>query len=356
MDWWQQSSIFPYNRVISKRQVGSTFKPIVYYTALENGVSPCDYFSNERIEYSDYENWSPGNSNGEYNGFYSMKGALANSVNTVSAKILFEAGIDNVISNAKKMGITSYLPKVPSIVLGVADASLYEMVTAYSAFANGGFLVDLYTIESIKTKDGKVIYKKKKPSSKEILNREFVNQLVKMMQSTIDEGTGQRIRTTYGISGDIAGKTGTTQNNADGWFIGFTPKLVVGVWMGLDNPSVRFQDTYTGQNSNTALPIWAMGYSKTVRNKWGRKYIGNFEVDSLETTNCENFVESLEDTISIDETPEGLFELLFGNRRKKRMTEDSLNEANLINDTITTEEVDSKRKKRRLFRKNSRED
>lgn len=296
---------YPYNHVLAKRQVGSTFKPIVYYTALEQGLDPCRYFKNERKVYHDYDDWSPGNGDTIYNGYYSVRGALAGSINTVSAEVLFEAGIEPSIATAHKLGIVSQIPEVPSIVLGVADISLFEMVQAYSVFANKGRRNDLYVIQTIKDKDGKVLYEAPKPRNEQILDVEATEKLVSMLNDVINNGTGLRIRSSYKITGDIAGKTGTTQNNTDGWFIGFTPNWVMGVWVGCDNPIVRFQTTKSGQGANTSLPIWALGYEKMQRYKWGHKYAGNFTY-SITPIDCAMWSET--EPVSLSDIFEMLFE------------------------------------------------
>lgn len=278
---------FPYNRVLAKRQVGSTFKPIVYYTAMEKGLQPCKFFKNEKKVYEEYENWSPGNGTDEYEGYYSVRGALANSVNTVAAQVLFEAGIDESIETARKLGIKSDIPKVPSIVLGVADISLYEMVQAYSTFANGGYASYLYTIRKITAKDGTILYEKKERKRSKVLRSRINEQLVQMLSDVVNEGTARRLRQVYHLNQEIAGKTGTTQKNTDGWFIGFTPNIVMGVWVGVDNPTVHFQNTVTGQGANTALPIWALGFEQMMRYRWGKQYAGTFDLDLSFRMDCE---------------------------------------------------------------------
>lgn len=283
---------YPYNRVLSKRQVGSTFKPIVYYTALAHGLEPCKYIKNEKITYEEYDDWSPGNGTETYEGYYSVRGALANSINTIAAQVLFEAGIDESINTAKSLGIKSYIPEVPSIVLGVADISLFEMVQAYASFANGGYNSTLYAIENITTQDGKVLYKRRETKQEQILDEYALEELVSMMTDVVNSGTARRIREVYHIKGDIAGKTGTTQNNTDGWFIGYTPNLVMGVWVGVDNPAIKFQTTAVGQGANTALPIWALGYEKIMRYSWGKQFAGEFNFQYIDSLDCEMWRET----------------------------------------------------------------
>lgn len=249
---------FQYDHVTAKRQVGSTFKPVVYAAALESGADPCDYISNERRTYAEYADWSPGNSDGKYDGFYSMEGALTHSVNTVTVDLMMNAGVDRVVDLAHRMGVRSDLPERPAIALGTADLSLFEMLSVYSTFVNRGMNVKPIYILGIEDQEGNVIAKfNDKPEFKRALSQQTADVMVEMMKSVVDSGTARRIRYRYGIKNDMIGKTGTTQSHADGWFIGATPKLVAGAWVGGDNRLVRFRNIKLGQGANTALPIWA---------------------------------------------------------------------------------------------------
>ncbi len=248
---------FQYDHVTARRQVGSTFKPIVYAAALENGTDPCEYISNELVTYEEYKDWTPKNANNKYEGAYSMQGGLTNSVNTVSVKLILENGVDKTVEMAEKMHI-AHVPKQPSIALGTADISLYEMVAAYGVFANRGYYVEPVYLFGIKDSEGNVIKDFTKEQEIEpVMARETADMMIHMMQSVVDSGSARRIRYKYGLRNDIAGKTGTTQSQADGWFIGMLPNLVAGSWVGGDNRLVRFRTTSLGQGANTALPIWA---------------------------------------------------------------------------------------------------
>jgi len=245
----------------TRRQVGSTFKPFVYATAIEQGIDPCTYISGERVQYSNLANWNPGNADpSEYENKYSLGGALSRSVNTVSVKVLEAAGIENTISMVEKMGVTAPLPKVPSIALGTADISLIEMVAAYGSIANGGRKVEPRYLLEIRDQEDSLLaeFPYKKNNDDWVMSRETAAIMIQLMKKVTEEGgTASRLRWKYGLNNDFAGKTGTTQSNADGWFIGFTRRLVVGVWVGNDDPSVRFRSTALGQGANTALPIFA---------------------------------------------------------------------------------------------------
>jgi penicillin-binding protein 1A len=249
---------FDHVNVRTKRQVGSIFKPIVFAAALEKGALPCSLISASRPTYIDKEGvpWTPRNSQVDYKVEYSMRGALAYSVNTVSAKLIQMAGVENTISLAKKMGVTSEMPDVPSIALGASSISLMEMTTVFSCFANHGIATSPYYIASIEDSDGKKFNNFKPNDNHErVFSEETSELMISMLKSVVNEGTAGRLRYQYGVYTDVAGKTGTTQSNADGWFMAMTPNLVVGTWVGADDPRIRFRRTDLGQGSSTALPI-----------------------------------------------------------------------------------------------------
>lgn len=247
-----------YDHVKSRRQVGSTFKPIVYAQALESGIDPCQMFPNELRTYPEYEDWAPENSDGEYGGYYSMEGALTKSVNTVSVQLIMETGVEKVRELARNMGIESKLPNVPSLALGTAEVSLQDMVQVFGTLANRGVRPELYYLDRIETADGQVLVRFTPPRARvRALSEESADMMIQMMRSVVNDGTASRLRWRYGLSGvDLAGKTGTTQNQSDGWFIGVTPRLVAGVWVGAESPSVHFRSLALGQGANTALPIF----------------------------------------------------------------------------------------------------
>ncbi|WP_205503679.1 penicillin-binding protein 1A [Rufibacter psychrotolerans] len=265
---------FQYDHVRSRRQVGSTFKPIVYATALEKGIAPCSYFPNDRRVFPEYENWSPRNANDQYGGAYSMLGALTHSVNTVSVNVALQAGIPDVIRTAHNLGITGELPSTPSLALGTADASLLEMVAAYGALANGGYAVRPRYLLRIVDREGRVLLDQTNPNGqgRHVLSSQTTALLRPMLESVINEGTGRRLRSEYRLSMDIAGKTGTTQAHADGWFIGFTRDLVAGAWVGGEDRRIRFRNLEQGGGSNTALPIWGSFFQRLSKDREYRRY------------------------------------------------------------------------------------
>lgn len=257
---------FQYDHVSqSKRQVGSTFKPIVYTTAIENGMPPCTYFPVKAVTYTDVNNWTPKNSSGfgndDENLNYSLKTALSNSINTIAVKVLYETGIDEVVDQAHRMGIQSRIPRVPSIALGVANLSMLELAKAYTSFVNDSKPANPVFITRIEDKNGKMIASfddlNPKASQEKAFSENTRQVLLEFMKATIDEGTANRLRSKYQFTNAIAGKTGTTQDNKDGWFVGIMPKLVTVVWVGNDNQQIGFSSTKIGQGANSALPMFA---------------------------------------------------------------------------------------------------
>ncbi|HPM30615.1 MAG TPA: penicillin-binding transpeptidase domain-containing protein, partial [Chryseolinea sp.] len=203
------------------------------------------------------DEWTPLNTEENYDLKYSMEGALTYSVNTVAVHTLEKAGIENTIALAQRMGITSELERLPSLALGAADVSMTEMVTAYSCMANNGQSVKPYYLTSIASRD-KVVLENFVPTiGEQVLSKDNATMLVQMLKRVVNEGTGAGMRSRFGVTNDMAGKTGTTQSNADGWFIVMTPNLVVGSWVGADDPRIHFRTTSLGQGAATALPIVA---------------------------------------------------------------------------------------------------
>ncbi len=260
---------FKYDHILSKRQVGSTFKPIVYAAAVRDSVKPCQYFKNEQVTILD---WTPRNSDEKYGGWATMYGGITHSINVIAAKLIQKVGIQKTIDLAAAMGVTSVLPREFGIALGATDIMLYDMMKVYGTIANKGLRPEPVAILKIKDRNGKVIYDyyeelKKNPAlgpHVQALTEDEAAIMVRMMQAVIDQGTGTKFRAS-GAVGEYAGKTGTTQNQSDGWFIVFNPYLVTGAWVGGPSPAVRFRDMNLGQGSAMALPI-AAEFWKGVRN------------------------------------------------------------------------------------------
>ena len=257
---------FQYDHVTqAKRQVGSTFKPFLYSLAMQEGeYTPCTKVPNisYSIQLPDGKFWEPKDSGKTKLGEeVTLRWALAHSNNRISAYLMKRFGPDAVINIARRMGITSDIPAVPSICLGVCDISLYEMVGAMNTFANKGVYVKPIFITKIEDKNGNVI-DTFEAEQNEALDEVTAYKMIELMKGVVYEGTGVRLRFKYGLKNPIAGKTGTTQNQSDGWFMGITPDLTTGVWTGAEDRSVHFKTISLGQGSNTALPIWALYMKK----------------------------------------------------------------------------------------------
>jgi penicillin-binding protein 1A len=270
---------FQYDQVKQgRRQIGSTFKPFLYATAIDQlKLSPCDSLPDalyciDPMKHGNMDAWCPKNSGDKYGRTRTLKNALANSVNTVSARLMDLVGPRPVINLARKMGITSRLPAVPSIALGTPDISLFEMVGAYSTFANQGIYVKPVMVTRIEDKNGRALYEVV-PETQDVLSQEAAYVTVNLMQGVTEHGSGARLRHAglektsyvyekvvtgypYIFENPIAGKTGTTQNQSDGWFMGMVPNLATGVWVGGEDRSIHFKEIAFGQGATMALPIW----------------------------------------------------------------------------------------------------
>ncbi len=258
---------FKYDHVAQgKRQVGSTFKPFVYTTLFESDQNrtPCDRVLNQPVFFDlpDGKKWSPKNSGAEIGGFVTLRRGLSQSYNLVTATLMKEVGPEAVARTAYKMGITSHLDPVPSLCLGTTDLSVMELTNAYATLANIGTWVQPITITRIEDASGNVL-EEFVPESRTAIDPSAAYVMVDMLKSVVDQGTAQRLRSTYGLKQEIGGKTGTTQNQSDGWFMGITPNLVTGVWVGCADRRMRFSSIYYGQGANMALPIWGL-YMKEV--------------------------------------------------------------------------------------------
>lgn len=280
---------FQYDNVYrGTRQVGSTFKPFVYAAAIDQlRKSPCDHIMDTQHciaagKHGNTDAWCPKNSNGKYSGeMMTLKEALANSVNSITAKLIDEVGPEPVVAMAKRLGITSDIPAVPSIALGTTDVSVYEMVGAYGAFANQGVYVKPVMVTRIEDKNGTVLYEYT-PETRDVMSKDVAYAMVNLMEGVTHGGSGTRLRTSgansnmykeiitgypYGFKNPIAGKTGTTQKQSDGWFMGMVPNLVTGVWVGGEERATHFKSVLYGQGASMALPIWGLYMKSNYENK-----------------------------------------------------------------------------------------
>ena len=267
-----------------KRQIGSTFKPFVYASAIDQlKLSPCDSFPDgfycvEARKFGAHEAWCPKNSGDRYTGKRTLKNALANSVNTISARLIDKVGPGPVSKLATDLGVSSNIPSVPSIALGTPDLSVYEMVAAYGSFANQGIYVKPVMVTRIEDKNGTVLFETA-PETRDVLSPESAYVTLKLLEGVTESGSGIRLRHRgaeennpyfgtvvtgypYEFQNPIAGKTGTTQNQSDGWFIGMVPNLVTGVWVGGEDRATHFNSIAYGQGATMALPIWALYMKK----------------------------------------------------------------------------------------------
>ena len=261
---------FKYDHVTqARRQVGSTFKPFLYSLAMQEGeYTPCTKIPNIQynIQLEDGNVWSPGNSGGRVGEEITLKYALAQSNNWISAYLMNQFGPNAVIAQARRMGVESPIDAVPAICLGVCDLKLIEMVGAMSTFANQGVYIKPMFITRIEDKNGNVI-QRFSPEESEAMSELTAYKMIELMKGVVQSGTGIRLRSLYGFNNPIAGKTGTTQKNSDGYFMGITPDLTTGVWVGAEDRSVHFRSTKLGQGSHTALPIWALYMKKVYADK-----------------------------------------------------------------------------------------
>ncbi|RZJ73200.1 penicillin-binding protein 1A [Flavobacterium sp.] len=267
------------------RQVGSTFKPFVYATAIEQlNISPCDSvldapFTIPKGRHNVTETWTPSNSDHQYRGMVTYKKALALSINTVSAKLIDKVGPDAVVDMTHKLGVKSQIPSQPSIALGAVEVTVMDMVAAYSTFANQGIYVKPQFISRIEDKNGTLIYEPM-PESHDVLSKDVAFAVIRLLEGVTESGSGVRLRTQGGGYGyervtgypyvfrnPIAGKTGTSQNQSDGWFVGMVPNLAAGVWVGCEDRSARFKTITYGQGAVAALPIWGMFMKKCYEDK-----------------------------------------------------------------------------------------
>ena len=248
----------------TKRQVGSTIKPFLYALAIEQGETPCSEVVYNAPNIPGFESWDPRGSKNFIDGqMVSLKDGLQVSDNRVAAQIIKKYGPNALIDFSKSLGIKADFEAVPSISLGTTDVSVYEMIGAYSPFMNKGIYTKPYYIDRIEDKDGNVIYQNQRISKEVMSPRTAILMNLMLQNVTMGKGTASRLRGSYGLKMEIAAKTGTTQSNSDGWFIGSTPSLLCAVWVGADDPSISFASTALGQGASSALPIWAKFVNKS---------------------------------------------------------------------------------------------
>jgi len=328
----------PYDMIFAKRQAASAFKPLIYAAALENNLNPCSYLDNEEKDFENYQNWHPHNYNRHQtpDSTVAMWYALANSMNLPTVDLYFKTGHQAVADFLRRLGFDPPLNETPSISLGTMDVSLYEIVRAYSAIANGGDYIEKFSlIDSIADSRGNIIYTNPKVVKREAIEHQVTEELTEILQIAINQGTGTAIRNRFGIRSDLAGKTGTAQNYSNAWFMSYSSDLVVGVWVGASSPTIHFYNGL-GSGSALALPISGNIWKEIELNKNLRNnYLKPFQSDStyLDLTKCPPYREK-----GVD----GFFRRIFDGKAKK----------NIKNDT--TEELS--RKEKRQARKEARKE
>lgn len=282
----------------AKRQVGSTFKPIVYTLAIDNGWSPCFKAPNQPVVFEEYENYSPKNADDKYNDpEMTLYRGLQFSVNNIVMYLMKQFGSkgpQSVIELARKMGIESNLEPYPAIALGVFDISVYEMVGAFATFANKGVWTEPVYITRIEDKNGNIV-KEIVPKTVEAISEQTAYVMEKMLERVTAHGTAAKIKYMYQIPGAVGGKTGTTQNYSDGWFIGFTPTLASGCWVGFEDRAIHFRSMSLGSGSAMAMPIYGYYMQKASKDTANYELINQFEAPlrplDIEI-NCDNYQET----------------------------------------------------------------
>lgn len=258
----------PYDQILAKRQLASAFKPVLYAAALEEGIKPCEYLENDSIVLTDYDNWSPQNYDHKTGGNYSMAAALSRSLNIPTVNLYFMTGFEAIDYLWNKMGFSSDLHNSPSTALGTGEASLLETAIAYASFANGGKHIEAKMILSIESASGEIIYQADQKDQSQRIMAESSSELINaMLQKAIKEGTGVAIRSTYSVNVPLAGKTGTSQNYSDAWFIGYNPEVVLATRVGASSPAIHFNSGAYGSGSRLALPLVALTLRSSQSNK-----------------------------------------------------------------------------------------
>lgn len=296
LSWVGGSDIqfMPFDHVLAKRQAASTFKPIVFTAALEAGIDPCFYWENEKRRYQEYEDWTPENYDNQYGGFYSMSGALKKSVNVAAVQAIFEVGVPEVLELAARMGINSELPTHPSLALGSGSISLLELATAYAVFASGGIHHEAFFVSKISDAEGRVLYQRSASEGKRVISEQTAILMTAMLEKVINDGTGRSLRANYRVKQDLAGKTGTSQNYSDAWFVAYNPNLVAATWVGGIYPIIRFRTGKYGSSSRQALPLVANFYQSVESDRSLQQFQAPFPAlpDNLvEDLNCLDYRE-----------------------------------------------------------------
>jgi penicillin-binding protein 1A len=289
----------PYDQIFAQRQTASAFKPVLYAAALEQGAMPCQYLDNDQIVLQDYENWQPQNYDRSTGGKYSMAASLSKSMNIPTVNLFFQQDFEVLDATWKGLGFTQELLNKPATALGTTTASLYEMAIAYGTFANGGEAFEPVFIKAIRASDGTLLYQDPKIVSRDrILKASSAELLTAMLQKAVNEGTGASMKSVYGVQMPLAGKTGTSQDYGDAWFLAYNPEMVVATRVGATYPMIHFNKGSNGSGSALALPLVAKTLQGVQKNRsLKRKYFKSFATITDENgfaLNCKDYVDDSE--------------------------------------------------------------
>ncbi len=300
----------PYDQIFAQRQTASAFKPILYASALEQGAMPCHYLDNDQLVLNDFDNWQPENYDHSLGGKYSMAASLSRSMNIPTVNLFFQQDFDVLADTWKALGFSQELSNKPSLALGTTTASLYEMAIAYSAFANSGKRIEPVFIKEIKTSDGRSLYKHPKAVLKESVLKESTSGLLTaMLEKAVREGTGRSMSNVYGVRSSFAGKTGTSQDYGDAWFLAYNDDLVVATRVGASYPVVHFRKGSDGSGSALALPLVAKTLQQAQKNSTLKsRYLKDLTISASEA-------EALACVDHIDDSEiEKFFDDIFGDK------------------------------------------
>lgn len=302
----------PFDMVLSHRQIASAFKPFLYATALENGISPCKYLKNEEKTYEEFGNWKPQNADHKStpDNKVALWYALIKSMNIPSVNLYFKLEKELLANSCEKLKFPKTLDNTPSVALGTLDLSLLEATRAYGSFANNGEMNDLYMIRKITDKKGTIIYESKEQEAERVFKEESTKTLTAILQQAVEQGTGAKIRSVYNIKSQLASKTGTAQNYTDAWFLAYTPNIVLGTWVGTSKNSVHFSSG-KGAGSSLALPIVANILKEIEKDaELRKKYLTSFDIS-------EEIYSSIKCTPYREKGIKGFFKRLFKKKKKK---------------------------------------
>ncbi len=336
----------PYDLVLAERMIASAFKPLIYTAALEEGYDPCDYFDNEIKVYEKYENWTPANYDGTSGDEVSMWYALSRSLNLPTVDLYFKTGHNHVEDFCFRMGIEDLPDNAPSISLGALDLSLMDMVPVYGTFANNGSRIEPCIIQEIRDSDGKVIYEKEASRPWEVMDQKNAHLINAMLRKAVNEGTGIRLGSQFGLTSDLAGKTGTSQDYSDAWFFTYNPDLVCGIWVGARDPQVHFSTGKYGNGSALALPIAGELISKIEKDgQLKARYLSSFSIPAGYTNELD--CEGMRTKGAINR----LIENIFGKDDEKPENGPENIETKKKSDTVEKEDSGIKKFFKRLFGK-----